>query len=98
MHGIDNIDFNELINVFLKFRAVKEVMIYNLVDGDVPKSGTLDLALLGKKVNQSIVAKLGEMIEELGLPYTIEFCVFAELTDKDKVAKIKKHGKSLFRR
>lgn len=84
MLGLSETELSTLREVFTKFDAIEEVILFgSRARGSHQKASDIDLAIKGKNVDLNTLAKLTYILEEeTNLPYFFDVVIYDKIKDK----------------
>jgi len=97
MFGLKDSTTNIIIKEILRFREIKEAIIFGSRAKDNFKRGSdIDLALKGPEINQDIVTKLSRRLnQEAPIPHFIDVVHYEQISSEELLAHIDRVGKKL---
>lgn len=79
--------------VFVRYPEVEKVLLYgSRAKGNYKPASDIDLTLLGKNIDSTILNKISWELDDLLLPYTFDLSLFDHLTDTALLDHIKRVG------
>ena len=95
--GLDDETLNKITLVFDQFPQIEEVVIYgSRAMGNYREASDIDLTLLGKNLNLSILNQLTSALDDLLLPYLFDISSFQHIKNPDLLAHIKRNGQTFY--
>ncbi|MGQ0827286.1 MAG: nucleotidyltransferase domain-containing protein [Bacteroidota bacterium] len=92
--GLTVRDMQTILNIFSKYREVKEVHIFGSRAKDTYRPGSdIDLAIMNKKVTDRTITQLQNDFEESSLPYTVDLVNYPLLKHPEFIDHIKRVGR-----
>ena len=87
-------------DVFKEFPQIEEVVIFgSRAIGNFKEASDIDLALKGKPIDLSLIAKIkGRLEEETPLPYFFDIVDFNSIENQEFLDHIRQYGKVFFTR
>ncbi|MCO5250369.1 MAG: nucleotidyltransferase domain-containing protein [Candidatus Kapabacteria bacterium] len=99
MFGLENNVIAAINSVFEKIPEVEEVIIYgSRAKGNYRAGSDIDLTLIGKDLDYSILTKINIEIEELHLPYLFDISIFHKIKSTDLIEHINRVGEVFYER
>lgn len=100
MHGLLDRDLKFILEAISKYPEIEEVIIIgSRAMGNYKKGSDIDLALKGEKVNQRVVRRLSDDLEEeYPLPYFFDIVSYNDIVDEDFKYHIDNEGSSIWRK
>ena len=98
MLGLSDKELSTLREVFTKFHAIEEVVLFgSRARGTHQKASDIDLAIKGKNIDLDTLAKLTYTLEEkTNLPYFFDVMIYDKIKDEALKKAIDEGGKSIF--
>ena len=83
-----------LINIiFAKYSELEKVILYgSRAKGNFKPGSDIDLTFVGNNLNQTILNKIEDDIDDLLLPYSFDLSVFKHISNTDFIAHINRVG------
>lgn len=79
--------------VFAKYPQIEKVILYGSRAKGTYKSGSdIDMTIVGKNIDLSILHKIENEIDDLMLPHTFDLSVFSQIKNEDLLDHIKRVG------
>lgn len=97
MFGLKDSTTNIIINEILRFKEIKEAIIFgSRAKGNFKRGSDIDLALKGPEINQDIVTKLSRRLnQEAPIPHFIDVVHYEQISSEELLAHIDRVGKKL---
>ncbi len=97
-HGLTKRDFEYIKEALKKAPEIEEAIVFgSRAKGNHKRGSDVDLAIKGKHINVSIVAKLSfELNEELPLPYYFDVVHYENISETKLVEHIDRVGKLVY--
>lgn len=98
MYGLLERDFKFILKAISGYLEIEEVIIFgSRAMGNYKKGSDIDLALKGEKVDQRVVRRLSdELEEEYPLPYFFDIVNYNDIEDKEFKHHIDSVGKIIW--
>lgn len=98
MYGLLERDFKFILKAIDGYSEIEEVIIFgSRAMGNYKKGSDIDLALKGEKVDQRVVRRLSdELEEEYPLPYFFDIVNYNDIEDKEFKHHIDSVGKTIW--
>lgn len=98
MLGLSETELSTLREVFTKFDAIEEVILFgSRTRGTHKKASDVDLAIKGKNIDLNTLAKLTYTLEEeTYLPYFFDVVVYDKISDDALKMAIDKGGEKIY--
>ena len=92
--GLSKTDIDKINEVFIRFSDVEEVLIFgSRAKGNYKKGSDIDLALKGKKIDDSITSNIHAVLEEeIPLPYKFDVVNYSSISNPDFTSHINRVG------
>ena len=100
MYGLLERDLKFILEAISGYSEIEEVIIFgSRAMGNYKKGSDIDLALKGEKVDQRVVRRLSdELEEEYPLPYFFDIVNYNEIEDKEFKYHIDSVGKIIWKK
>ncbi|HHX96403.1 MAG TPA: nucleotidyltransferase domain-containing protein [Clostridia bacterium] len=100
MYGLLERDFKFILKAISGYSEIEEVIIFgSRAMGNYKKGSDIDLALKGEKVDQRVVRRLtDELEEEYPLPYFFDIVNYNDIEDQELKRQIDSVGKIIWKR
>lgn len=100
MCGLLERDFKFILKAISKYPEIEEAIIFgSRAMGNYKKGSDIDLALKGEKVDQRVVRRLSdELEEEYPLPYFFDIVNYNDIEDKEFKRHIDSVGKTIWKK
>lgn len=98
MLGLSETELSTLREVFTKFDAIEEVILFgSRARGTHQKGSDVDLAIKGKNIDLNTLAKLIYTLEEeTNLPYFFDVMIYDKISDEALKKTIDKGGERIY--
>ncbi|MBP6387249.1 MAG: nucleotidyltransferase domain-containing protein [Pseudarcicella sp.] len=97
--GLSNITIHKIQSVFENHTEIDSVIIYgSRAKGNYRVGSDIDLTLLGDKLNNTILTKIEQEIDELNTPYLFDISIFDSLKSPDLEAHINRIGQIFYKK
>jgi predicted nucleotidyltransferase len=84
-------------DIFINFPEIDEVILYgSRAKGNYVNGSDIDLSLIGNNLTLHTLLKIEHQIDELYLPYQIDFSLFHRIENPALIEHIKRCGKVFF--
>jgi uncharacterized protein len=99
MFGLDKNTISKINSVFSKYSQIEKVILYgSRAMGNYKPGSDIDIAVVGKDLNLSLIHEIEVKIDDLLLPYTFDISIFNQISNEDLLDHIKNHGKLFYER
>ena len=96
-YGLSERDMKTIRSVFQSFPEVKTVHVFgSRAKGNYRLGSDIDLAIMNKGVNSTVLSRLIWKFEESNLPYNVDLVDFTKLTKQEFIDHIKRVGIPFF--
>jgi predicted nucleotidyltransferase len=96
--GLNESDTRRICDVFAEHAKIDKVVIYGSHAMETHRpSSDIDLAFFGAELTESDMSEVAEDLDNLLLPYSFDITLFAQIDNKDLLARIERAGKIFFR-
>ena len=97
--GLKDEVIDKIVAVFSLFPEVEKAILYgSRAKGNYKQGSDIDIALVGKKINLTILNKIELVLDDLFLPYTFDICIFHQISNIDLIDHIERIGIILFQK
>jgi predicted nucleotidyltransferase len=99
-YGISETSFHLLVQTFVKYPQVEEVLLFgSRAKGNYKKGSDIDLAIIGEQCSASLALTLQSyMNEELPIPYMVDVLDYQSLNHQELRDHIDRVGVKLYKR
>lgn len=99
MVGLSEKELSSLREVFMKFDAIEEVILFgSRAQGTHKKASDVDLAIKGKTIDLDTLAKLKYTLEEqTNLPYFFDVVIYDKITNNALKQAIDESGEKIYK-
>jgi predicted nucleotidyltransferase len=100
MYGLKERDLFFILEVMKDHDEIEEVILYgSRAMGNYKPGSDIDLALKGAKVDQRILLKVCDSLEEVyPIPYFFDVLDYKTITNQDLIDHIDREGKTIYKR
>lgn len=85
--------------VFSKYQQVEKVLIYgSRAMGNFKPASDIDLTLIGKDIDLSLLTKIEFDLDDLMLPYKFDVSIYDKISNAEFLNHIKRVGKEIYKR
>jgi predicted nucleotidyltransferase len=97
--GLEEADIQKICKVLAMFPEIDKAIIYgSRAKGNYRKSSDIDLTLVGKELNLTILNQISQQIDALLLPYLFDLSIFHQITNTDLVEHINRVGQVFYKK
>src|SRR5699024_5807114 len=97
--GLKEDQFLKIQNVFEQFPEIESVLLYgSRAKGNFRPGSDIDITLIGKGLNLSLLNKLSEQLDDLLLPYMFDISIYQQIKNPNMKAHIKKVGREFYKK
>ncbi len=95
--GLRDDTIQKITSLFKKFPQIDRVIIYgSRAKGNFKEGSDVDLTLIGKDLNLTIINKIESEIDNFLLPYTFDISIYHQLDSKELINHIDRVGKTFY--
>jgi len=99
MYGLEKEDLERIIAVFRSFPEVEKAILYgSRVKGNYREGSDIDICLVGRQLNLSVMNAIAQGIYTLNLPYLFDMSIYHQVSNPDFKEHINRLGETLFDR
>ena len=97
--GLEENDILKLQKIFANYLQIESVKIYgSRTKGNYKNGSDIDLTLIGKELNLTIVNTIETQIDDLLLPYLFDISVYHQISNSDLIDHIQRVGQIFYQR
>jgi predicted nucleotidyltransferase len=98
-YGLKDKTIDQIRQVFSNYEELEQALIYgSRAKGNFKPGSDIDLTLMGDRLNQKLLNKIEDDIDDLMLPYTFDFSILNQVTNPDFTDHVKRVGKLFYDR
>jgi uncharacterized protein len=98
-HGLSNETVMQMRTVFSHFPAVEQVILYgSRAKGDYRQGSDIDLTLIGEVLNERMLDRIENELDDLLLPYRCDLSLYSHLTHAELLDHIRRVGQVFYDR
>jgi uncharacterized protein len=99
-HGLLQRDIDEIISAFRQFPEIDQAVLFgSRAKGSYKTGSDVDIAIKGKSIDHSCVAKLSFFLnEESSLPYFFDIVHYEQITERELTEHIDRVGMLIYER
>lgn len=92
-HGLTSETVDRIRSVFARFPELEKAILYgSRAKGNYKRGSDIDLTLIGDQVNDCILSRINDQLDDLLLPYKIDISIFASISHGDLIDHIQRVG------
>ncbi len=92
-HGLSEKTVERISEVLARFPEVERAVLYgSRAKGNFRPGSDIDLTLQGRDLDQRLLARIDDALDDLLLPYCFSLSLFAKITDPAVTAHIERVG------
>jgi uncharacterized protein len=92
-HGLSHSIVDQIKSVFVKYPELEKVLIYgSRAKGNFKPGSDIDLTFIGDGLNQTMLNKIDDEIDDLMLPYTFDLSILKNVSNTDFIAHVERVG------
>ncbi|NOQ25361.1 MAG: nucleotidyltransferase domain-containing protein [Bacteroidales bacterium] len=97
MYGLKDIHIEKIQSVFTNCEFIEKAILYgSRAKGNYRNNSDIDISLVGKAIDLTILLKLENQLDDLLLPYTIDLSIFYKIENTDLIDHINRLGIVLY--
>jgi len=97
--GLEENDILKLQKIFAIYPQIESVKIYgSRAKGNYKNGSDIDLTLIGKELNLTIVNTIETQIDDLLLPYLFDISIYHQISNLDLIGHIQRVGQIFYQR
>jgi predicted nucleotidyltransferase len=98
-HGLSATTMGKIRETLARFPDVEKAVLYGSRAKGIARAGSdIDLVLFGSDLNQSILSRIEDAVDDLLLPYRVDLSIFARISHEDLLEHIRRVGVTLYER
>jgi predicted nucleotidyltransferase len=98
-HGLTDETTGQIRGVFSHYPEVEKAVLYgSRAKGSHRPGSDIDLALFGDKLDQTIIGRIDEELDDLLLPYRFDPSLFGTITHQELIEHIERVGVLFYER
>ena len=98
-HGLSDETILKLQQLFSNYDVIEEVILYgSRAMGTYQEGSDIDLTVMGEDMDPLILLNIQTDIDDLLLPYKIDFSIYASITNDELKDHIRRVGKLFYER
>ena len=87
----------KITSVFKEFPQIEKAILYgSRAKGNFKEGSDIDLALVGKNLNLSVISKIQTEIDNLLLPYSFDISIYHQIENSELINHIDRVGKIFY--
>ena len=96
-HGLNSATVDRIHSVLASFSEVDKAILYGSQAKGTDKRGSdIDLALFGGDLDETVLCRISNALDDLLLPYKIDLWIFANISNPNLLGHIKRVGVVLY--
>lgn len=97
--GLTKEEIEQIKKVFSTYPQIEKVLIYgSRAKGNYKPSSDIDLTLIGKNIDLSLLTEIELDLDDLLLPYKIDISIYDKITNPDFIDHINRVGIEFYNR
>lgn len=93
MYGLKDKDINKIQLVLARYKSIDKALLYgSRAKGNYRNNSDIDLSLVGKDLDLNTLLKIENEVDDLLLPYKVDFSIFHKIENADLVEHINRVG------
>lgn len=98
-YGLEDSTIEKICSVLNQFPSISKAMLYGSRAKGTYKNGSdIDLCLLGTDLDQTLLYRVEESLDELLLPYQFDLSAYSSLSNKELIDHIDRIGVVFYKR
>ena len=96
-YGLKQETVEKIQNTFQSFPQVEKAILYgSRAKGNYKPTSDIDLTIVGKEINLTLLHKIEFQLDDLLLPYTIDLSILHQISNPDLLDHINRIGKIFY--
>jgi predicted nucleotidyltransferase len=92
-YGLDDLVIEKICGIFTQFPTIHKAVLYgSRAKGNYKPGSDIDLCLFGENLNQTLLYRIEEALDDLLLPYTFDLSDYYNLSNQDLINHIDRVG------
>ena len=98
-YGLEDSTIEKICSVFDQFPSISKAVLYgSRAKGNYKKGSDIDLCLVGKDIDQVLIYRIEQSLDDLLLPYQFDLSAYSSLSNKDLIDHIDRIGVIFYQR
>ena len=98
-YGLEDSTIEKICSILDQFPSICKAVLYgSRAKGNYKKGSDIDLCLFGTDIDQILLYRLEESLDDLLLPYQIDLSAYSSLSNKDLIDHIDRIGVVFYQR
>ena len=98
-YGLEDSTIEKICSVLNQFTSISKAVLYgSRAKGNYKKGSDIDLCLFGKDIDQLLVYRIEESLDDLLLPYQFDLSAYSSLSNKELIDHIDRIGVVFYQR
>ena len=99
LYGLKKIQYDQIVKAFSKYEEIDSVIFYgSRAKGTHKPYSDIDVTLIGKNLNLSLLQKLELDLDDLMLPYKFDVSIYSSIDNRDLLDHIKRVGITIYKK
>ncbi|BBP45282.1 hypothetical protein THMIRHAS_06550 [Thiosulfatimonas sediminis] len=99
MFGLPDVTFARMREVFARYPSIEKVVIYgSRAKGNFRPGSDIDLTLIGKELDDSVLSHISTDLDDLNMPYMLDVSLFEQIVSEALLQHIDRVGKVFYQR
>jgi predicted nucleotidyltransferase len=96
-HGLKRETIEKILEIFGRYDEIEEAIIYgSRAKGNFKPGSDIDLTLIGRGLNLTVLNKICLELDDLLLPYTFDLSLYHHINQPDLIDHIQRVGKLFY--
>jgi predicted nucleotidyltransferase len=92
-YGLNDTSIDQIRQVFSKYEELEQALLYgSRAKGNFKPGSDIDITLIGDRLNQQILYKIEDDIDNLLLPYTFDLSILKQVSNQDFIDHVNRVG------
>ncbi|MCX6990066.1 MAG: nucleotidyltransferase domain-containing protein [Chlamydiae bacterium] len=98
-YGLEDSTIEKICSVLNQFASISKAVLYgSRAKGNYKKGSDIDMCLFGKDIDQLLIYRIEESLDDLLLPYQFDLSAYSSLSNKDLIDHIDRIGVVFYQR
>jgi len=95
--GIKKETIEKIFEIFKRYDEIEEIILYgSRAKGNFKPGSDIDLTLIGKRLNLTVLNKISLELDDLLLPFTFDLSLYHHIKQPDLIDHIQRVGKVFY--
>ena len=92
-YGLNDNTIDQIRQVFSRYQELEQALLYgSRAKGNFKPGSDIDLTFIGDRLNQKILNKIEDDMDDLMLPYTFDLSILKKISNQDFIEHVNRVG------